>query len=94
VLFLKTRARGNPVEKPSKFGLNPIYRAGTFSLDKSDEPATVNSFKNETVANDKLTEPYMINLISLWKRVLFVLWFPDVLVDGNLIIYCVSSKRC
>jgi hypothetical protein len=65
VLFLKTRARGNPAEKTSESGLDPIDRAGTFSLDKSDEPTTVNSFKYETVANDKLTEPHMINLISL-----------------------------
>ena len=54
-----------PAETTSKFGLNPIYRAGTFSLDKSDEPTTVNSVKNETVANDKLTESQLINLISL-----------------------------
>jgi hypothetical protein len=54
-----------PAEKTSKFGLDPIDRAGTFSLDKSDEPTKANSFKNETVANDKLRETHMINLISL-----------------------------
>ncbi len=65
LLSLKTRARGDSAEKPPIFGLDPIDRAGTFSLDKSDEPTTVNSFKYEIVANDKLTEPHMINLISL-----------------------------
>jgi hypothetical protein len=67
--FYFRRAQRDSAEKTSRFGLDPIDRAGTFSLDKSDEPATVNSFKNETVVNDKLTEPHMINLISLSKRV-------------------------